>query len=236
MEKKVPWIVKTFDYKMWFHDFVKITGALLVLLDLRMKRVYINKTKRFFSGRYIVASNHVSFEDPVILLNAFWKRRLGFIATIDLFKNKFSSLLFTGFGCIPINKQKVSLSTFKKLKERLDRGHVVCVFPEGTVSRTKELGEFKNGTALMACMSSADIIPVYICKRTSRWQRQVVIYGERLRYHDYFKSTHPSQEEIDKVTKVLKEKELELEAIYKEKYYKEPKAKKDKNKAQKNVR
>ena len=62
MKKKVPWIVRLFDPRMWFYDFVKWTGALIVSLDLRVKRIYAgDRKKSSFRGRYIVSSNHMSY-------------------------------------------------------------------------------------------------------------------------------------------------------------------------------
>ena len=90
-KKKIPLICKIFDPKCFFHDFVKWTGALPVVVYLRQKRHYINgkKQKGLFRGAAIIVSNHPGFFDPLIAMNAFWMKRCGFIATKDIFKNQF---------------------------------------------------------------------------------------------------------------------------------------------------
>ena len=61
---------KLFDYKMWFYDFVKFTGALPVIVDLRVKKIYLAKNKKkILRGKYIISSNHMSYSDPIIVSN-----------------------------------------------------------------------------------------------------------------------------------------------------------------------
>lgn len=216
MEKKVPWIVRLFDPRMWLYDFVKWTGALIVSIDLRVKRIFAaGRKKTSLRGRYIVSSNHMSYIDPIILSAAFWNRRLGFIATNELFKTKIWNAFFRGVGCIPIDKRNPSLSTFKAVKERLRRGHLVCVFPEGEVTRTEDMGEFKSGVVMMAMVAQADILPVYLVKREKRWKRQIAVIGEKIEYNKCFQSPVPSLDEIRAVKELLVQKEHELEEFYK---------------------
>ena len=216
-KKKIPLICKIFDPKMFFYDFVKWTGALPVVLYLRQKRHYINgkKQKGLFRGSAIIVSNHPGFFDPLIVTNAFWTKRCGFIATTDIFKNKFQKKLFTSFGCIEVDKNNVSVSMFKKTINILNRGHSVIIFPEGHVVREENVQSFKSGAVFMAIVANVPIIPMYIIKRDKWWKRQQIIIGEKFFPKDYITSLIPSVEEIDNVTKLLQEKELELEKIAK---------------------
>ena len=54
MAKKKSWIAKVFDPRMILIDFVKLTGALPTIIDLRMKKLYIDgkKPKGFYRGKY----------------------------------------------------------------------------------------------------------------------------------------------------------------------------------------
>ena len=214
MSKKRSTLAKIFDYKMILHDFIKLTGALPVLIDLRVKRIFTNKTKGLLSGKYIISANHISYEDPVIICAAFLRRRVGFLATHDLFEKKLLSFFLKHYGVIPINKDNPSMSSFKKAVDFIDRGHIMCVFPEGMIVHEDHLGAFKSGIVMMAVMADADILPTYIHKRESRLKRQVVVIGEKINYKDYVKGPFPTIEEINNVTTVLLEKEKELEQKY----------------------
>ena len=91
------------------------------------------------------------------------------------------------------------------------------MFPEGSISED-ELKTFKSGVVMMAAMSKADILPIYIAKRKTFIQRKVAVIGNRLKYDDLFKSPIPNKEEINKASILLMEKEKELENKYKELY------------------
>ena len=214
-DKKYNKFVQTFDPKMWFHDFVKFTGGLPVLIDLRIKKIFLNnKTKGFYKGKYIISANHASFIDPIIIMNAFWMRRVCFVATQDFFEKKFWSLVFRGFGCIAINKNNPTLKTFNGVKEKLARGHLVSVFPEGEVTHDSEIHALKSGIVMMAVMADAPILPIYIVKREKRIKRQVVMIGDKINYKDYVAGIMPTMAEIDTISNLLLEKENELKNKY----------------------
>ena len=213
--KKYNKFVQIFDPKMWFHDFVKFTGMLPVLIDLRLKRVYLDKKpKGLFKGKYLISANHASFIDPIIIMNAFWSRRVCFVATKQFFIKKFWKIVFRGFGCIEIDKEAPTLKTFNEVGEKLARGHLVSVFPEGHVTNDTELHALKSGIVMMAVMNEAPILPIYIVKREKRIKRQIVMIGEKINPADYMAGVMPSIDEINNISNILLEKEKELKDKY----------------------
>lgn len=213
--KKYNKFVQIFDPKMWFHDFVKFTGMLPVLIDLRLKRIYLDKKpKGLFKGKYLISANHASFIDPIIIMNTFWSRRVCFVATKQFFIKKFWKIVFRGFGCIEIDKEAPTLKTFNEVGEKLARGHLVSVFPEGRVTNDTELHALKSGIVMMAVMNDAPILPIYIVKREKRIKRQVVMIGEKINLADYMASVMPTMDEINNISNLLLEKEKELKDKY----------------------
>lgn len=210
---RAPLLTRLFDHKMWAWDFVRITGAIPIICWFRLKRIFVTSTGRrkrgMLRGKFLVASNHTSFLDPGIVINAFWERRLNFVATDDLFKSKHGRF-FKWVGLIPVNKQNVSIETFKRVQDTLYRGHIVVVFPEGSV-HGEGIKAFKSGIVMMAVMSGADIVPMYISKRASAWRRQVVLIGEKIILKEHVSSEFPTMEEIENLTQLLIERELQLE-------------------------
>lgn len=211
-KKKVSKFVQIFDYKMIMYDIGKFFAIIPTLLFLRLKIMHINKKrpKGLYRGKSIVVSNHTGYIDPAIISYAFWCRRINFVATDELFKVKGFGLALKAFKCIPINKENVSVKTFKEVKERLERGHLVGLFPEGQVETQDNLVAFKSGAAMMALMSSSSIIPMYIHKRTKWYKRQVVMLGEKINIQDYISSKIPSMEEMEKFTLMLHDIEQNL--------------------------
>lgn len=213
---RAPLIVRLFDPRMWFYDLVKWSGIPVVLFT-RLKRIFITSTGKrkrgMLRGKYLVAANHTSLLDPVVLVNAFWERRLTFVAMEELFKLKHGKF-FRRLGIIPINRENVSIETFKQVEQQLYRGHVVAVFPEGGLETENSMKAFKSGIALMAAMSGADIVPTYIVKRTNKWHRQVVLIGEKIKLSDFISSEFPTMDELENLTQALQEREHELERTY----------------------
>ena len=203
---------------MFLYDFGRVTASLFIWLWARTKRIFINdkKPKGFAKGRYIIATNHVSSSDHFVIATAVPSRRICFVSTDNLTNGKYG-WFFKAIGTIGINKNKPSMKALRQVQDTLNRGHVVCMFPEGTLNQDEEMKEFKGGTALMAASSEADIIPIYLGKR-KWWQRKVAIVGERLKYEDLFKSKLPNKDEIIRVSELLMEKEKELENKYRELY------------------
>ena len=186
-KKKINKFVKIFDYRRFLYDFIKITMSIFVLLDLRIKRIYVKdgkivkRTKGMYKGSFLIISNHMSYEDPVIISNAFWERRLSFVATDELFKKKIFGSFLKACGTIPIDTQNISMGTFKTINKQYDRGHIVAIFPEGHVERgEKQFKQFKSGSVLIALNAEVPIIPIYIEKRANRFKRQKAYIGERI--------------------------------------------------------
>lgn len=202
---------RIFDPRMWFFDFVKWTGALPLLFVLRTKIIYLNgkKPKGLFRGKILVASNHISFLDPIVVGTVVKWRRIGFVATKELIDKR--PWFFKGIGCIEIDKENPTVETFKQVKNRLYRGHPVVVFPEGTISRNEEMKAFKTGIMMMAMMSEADIVPMYLGKRETFKQRKVAIVGNKIKYSDLIKSPFPSMDDLKAAAEHLQEVEKELE-------------------------
>ncbi len=214
-KKKISKFVKIFDPKMWFYDLSKWVGALSAVLFFRVKRIFINekKPKKFYKGNSVIIANHEGYLDPLIISVAYWPRRCGFVATSDLFKGKFTSVLYRMCGCIEVNKKNVSVSTFKKTTRMLNYGHNVIVFPEGGIIKEENNQGFKSGAVMMALLGNATIIPMYIVKREKWWKRQIVIIGEKFNVKDYLKSPFPSVDDLNGVTKLLEQKEQELKLL-----------------------
>ena len=218
MEKKKPsWFLKTFDPRMWFYDFGKWTAALFIWLWLRTKRIFVDgkKVKGFSRGRYIIATNHVSLYDHFVVASALANRRICNVATTKLKKGPFG-WFFTAAGTIFIDEEHLSVKAIKQVTDTLDRGHIVCMYPEGFVSKDEDIKNFKGGVAMMSAISQADILPIYLPKSKNIWHRRVAVIGSKIKYEDLFKTKVPTKDEINRVSELLMEKELALENRYKE--------------------
>ena len=211
------------DIHPWFHDFVKITGAIPTLLWLRPKFIYPSKQakRRIKKGGVLFISNHSGYIDPIVLLCTVWYRRLNCVATKQLFKGKFNNWMFRHFLCIPVDRENFSILTFKQIVTRLKSGKAVGIFPEGAINKGENKVEaFKAGSAMMAMRAGVPVVPLYIAKREKWYSRVRVVIGEPIRLNN--ENPH-ALGEVDKANEILHDAEEKLAQFYEDLYGKKKK-------------
>ncbi len=113
-------------------------------------------------GPLIVASNHRSYLDPMILAS-FLPRRVYHMAKRELFRNPLFAKLITYYGAFPVDREGTArASTFRMARTLLGLNGVVVIFPEGGIVDSTTEVEVKEGVATLAAMSRAPVLPVYI--------------------------------------------------------------------------
>jgi len=111
-------------------------------------------------GAFILASNHISNLDPV-LLGICSVRRLNFMAKIELFKGVLGFIL-TRLGSFPVKRGEADLGAMKEALKRLKNGRVVLIFVEGTRRIGNATPKAQAGVGFLAIKSGVPIIPVYV--------------------------------------------------------------------------
>ncbi len=118
------------------------------------------------TGPLIVAANHLSFLDSV-LIQALMPRPVAFFAKAEYFtgaglKGQLMKSFFTGVGSIPVQRgeQAASVQALKTLLELIDVGQGVGIYPEGTRSRDGLLYRGRTGVGWLALTTGAPVLPV----------------------------------------------------------------------------
>lgn len=191
-----------------FYDFVKATSV-PGYVWFRPKVLYASKkAKKHIEGGALVISNHVAFTDPAVLMYAIWYRRHHFICIKDLFEGKLGPL-FRGFHCIPIDRENFGMDSFRTITDHLKNDEIVTMFPEGHISESNGLEQFKSGMILMSIMSGKPIVPVYIKKREHFYERSIVAIGEPVDIVSIY-GARPNMVQINEATKKLHDIEEDL--------------------------
>ena len=112
-------------------------------------------------GACIVASNHVSFLDPVVVGVA-CPRRLAFMARDTLFAQPLLGVWLRAVGAIPVHRHEADPSAIRAALRRLRAGRPLALFPEGGRQLSGALGSAKRGVGLLAMAARAPIVPVYL--------------------------------------------------------------------------
>jgi len=128
------------------------------------------------SGPVILASNHVSYLDP-IFLGVSLRRKVHYMAKEEIFRNPLISWFIRKLQGFPVSRQRVGSSTIKKAFQLMERGKVLLLFPEGTRGDGSTLRKARPGIGIIAERSGAPLVPVYlqgperVLPRGSRWLR-----------------------------------------------------------------
>jgi len=111
----------------------------------------------------LFVSNHQSnFDIPLLL--GYLKKPIGFIAKMEITKLPIVPDWMEQMHCVFMDRsdRRQSLKAIKEGVEKLQNGHSLVIFPEGTRSKTSQVGEFKSGSFHLATKSGVPVIPVRI--------------------------------------------------------------------------
>jgi len=113
-------------------------------------------------GPFIVASNHVSYADPVVVGVACYTVPIIFMAKKELFQSPILGSWVKAVGCIPIERDSKSFTPLKRAIGKLREGKAVGIFPEGTRSRDGKMQKSQPGIGFLAAKCGVPIIPIYV--------------------------------------------------------------------------
>jgi len=112
------------------------------------------------TGPVILAANHVSYIDPVIIGTSV-RRPIRFMAKTELFRVPLFGWLIRQFGAFPVNRHRTNLQAFKLATSLLEAGEIVAIFPEGTRGDGVGLRPAKSGIGLIAARTGAPVVPTF---------------------------------------------------------------------------
>lgn len=102
-------------------------------------------------GPALIVSNHDSWLDPLVIIEVMaWRRRLlRFLAKSSLWKSPVMAWVLDGAAQIPVHRGAGDTAAMDSAAAAIGRGETIGIFPEGTLSRGKEL-RAKRGVARLA--------------------------------------------------------------------------------------
>jgi 1-acyl-sn-glycerol-3-phosphate acyltransferase len=133
------------------------------------------------AGAFVLAPNHYSEIDPVVMGVVCWKlgRAPRFLAKASLFKNPVLAWFLRTSGQIPVERAgSKSHAALRAAEELVEKGRMVVVYPEGSLTRDPDLWPMrgKTGAVRIALEQDIPIIPA------AHWGTQALMprYGKKL--------------------------------------------------------
>jgi 1-acyl-sn-glycerol-3-phosphate acyltransferase len=148
-------------------------------------------------GPAILASNHQSFLDDLLLPLAVPKRKVVFLAKADYFDKWYLGWFFKAANVIPVRRESSSAAeaALQAGVQALRDGKLIGIFPEGTRSPDGRLYRGKTGVARMALEAQVPVIPVAIRgtfeampydRKLPKPGRVEVLFGEPLSFERHY--------------------------------------------------
>jgi 1-acyl-sn-glycerol-3-phosphate acyltransferase len=115
------------------------------------------------TGPALIVCNHVSFMDPLVIGGSV-RRPVRFVMDHNIFKTPVLSFIFRTAHAIPIAPAHEDPDALRRAFDQIDAelaaGEVVCIFPEGKLTRSGDMNEFKNGVERILERRPVPVVPM----------------------------------------------------------------------------
>ncbi|PZR73095.1 MAG: AMP-dependent synthetase, partial [Chthoniobacterales bacterium] len=111
-------------------------------------------------GGFLLLPNHITWVDAIVLSLA-CPRPIRFIVDAGVYRNRLLHPVLHAVGCIPITARKAK-EAMREAATRIRAGEIVCLFPEGELSRSGSLMRLRRGYEIIAREAEAPVVPVWL--------------------------------------------------------------------------
>src|SRR5213595_1983059 len=111
-------------------------------------------------GGFLLLPNHITWVDALVLQFA-CPRPIRYIVDQEFYRKPMLRSFMRTVGCIPIDSRHAR-SAIRAATERIAAGQIVCLFPEGQLTRSGTLLRLRRGYELIAQHANAKVVPVWL--------------------------------------------------------------------------
>ena len=115
-------------------------------------------------GGALIVANHISWMDGLLMLTS-TSRMVRFVVYADYAEKPFLRWLSKTMGAIPIKSSggaRAIVQALQTAREAVQNGELVCIFPEGSITRTGQMQGFSRGMLKIIEGTGAPVIPAYL--------------------------------------------------------------------------
>ena len=153
----------------------QIFAAILIpIFNLLMSRDWKGAENIPASGRVIVASNHMSYLDVLVFTHFLFRngRAPRYLGKVGVFRVPLIGKILLASGQIPVERESIyAKNAVDHAKILLESGHMLGVYPEGTLTRDPDMWPMvaKTGCARLALETDTPVVPI------AQWGSQLVV-------------------------------------------------------------
>jgi 1-acyl-sn-glycerol-3-phosphate acyltransferase len=164
-----PIVLAAFLATAWWDPGRRVTGRMfrwgsrvLIALNPLWHLTIIGNPPPRRSHPFVVVSNHQSLADVLLLGTLPWEMK--WLSKQSNFRVPFIGFMMRLAGDVGVRRDDAEsrVKAYQQLREWLDRGVSVIIFPEGTRSRSEEMLPFRNGAFRLAVESRRPVLPLAV--------------------------------------------------------------------------
>jgi 1-acyl-sn-glycerol-3-phosphate acyltransferase len=145
-------------------------------------------------GGVLLCTNHIHNFDP-IMIGITAPRTIHFMAKEELFSVPILGGLVRNLHAFPVKRGLSDRDALRKGLSVLKEGHVLGLFPEGTRSKTGELGKGLTGAGFFALRTDCSVVPSAVIGPYKSFHKLKVVYGKPIPMEE-LRKTKASPEEV----------------------------------------
>lgn len=163
-------VVAIYIYSLLPEFMMRFLAWLLINVLYRIRATGLENVPH--KGPAIVVCNHVSYMDPILLAGCI-RRPMRFVMYYRIFQIPLLRFFFEHMRAIPIagamEDEQLMNEAFDRVDEELAAGNVVCIFPEGGITRDGEIQRFRPGIEKIIARRPVPVVPVSLGRLWGSW-------------------------------------------------------------------
>ncbi|MGJ8725746.1 MAG: MFS transporter [Roseibacillus sp.] len=206
--------------KLLPRDFWFFVGVTLIRSFYRIKIVDADKMPK--EGGVILCPNHMTFVDALVM-SAASPRPVRFLIAEKCYRHKWVGKFAQTFNAVPVSPERAK-EAIRIAAEEAAAGNVVCIFPEGQLSRTGAPSEIKRGFEMIARKAKCPVVAAYMHglwgtftsfsggRYFKKWPRRIGS-GLTVTFSEPIEPTEVSAAAVEKIWRTMASEALDGEAI-----------------------
>lgn len=153
---------KKYNQADWGHWFTNIIDGWIRIYCRKFHRQSLQQLDIFADGKLLIACNHISGVDPLLLISA-TQRPIRFMIAKEEYDKPILNWLYRAAKCIPVDRSGRVDMAFRATLRAMQAGELVGMFPQGGIhSELTPRENIKTGIIKLSQLAKCDILPVRI--------------------------------------------------------------------------